>query len=80
MKITETNTTIGALIERLEATGKPKTTKARAFIIIEDESSQTREDIREAVAQFRASFKDLPSEEIEQIIGESRRAVRARRS
>ena len=53
MKITETNTTIGALIERLEATGKPKTTKARAFIIIEDESSQTREDIREAVAQFR---------------------------
>ena len=77
MKITETNTTIGALIERLEATGKPRTTKDRAFIIIEDESAQTREDIREAMAQFRASFKDMPSEEIEQIIGESRRAVNA---
>ncbi len=80
MKITETNITIGALIERLEATGKPRTTKARALIIIEDESGQTREDIRESVAQFRASFKDISSEEIEQIIGESRRAVRARSS
>ncbi len=80
MKITETNTTIGALIERLEATGKPRTTKARAFIIIEDGGAQTREDIRETVAQFRASFKDIPSEEIEQIIGESRRAVRAQKS
>ncbi len=33
MKIPETNTTIGALIERLEATGKSKGTKARAFIL-----------------------------------------------
>ena len=80
MKITETDTTIGALIERLEATGKPRATKARAFIIIEDEGAQTREDIRESVAQFRASFKDISSEEIEQVIGESRRAVRARSS
>ena len=78
MKITEKNTTIGALIERLEQTGKPLATKARAFILIEgDESDQPREDIREAVERFRMGFKDIPSEEIEQVIAESRQAVRS---
>lgn len=78
MKITEKNTTIGALIERLEQTGKPLATKARAFILIEgDESDQPREDIREAVERFRMGFKDIPSEEIEQVIVESRQAVRS---
>ena len=77
MKIAETNTTIGALIERLEQTGKPLATKVRAFILIEDdEPDQSREDIREAVEQFRMGFKDIPSKEIEQVIVESRRAVR----
>ena len=77
MKITETNTTIGALIERLEQTGKPLATKVRAFILIEDdEPDQSREDVREAVERFRMGFKDTPSEEIEQVIVESRRAVR----
>lgn len=77
MKIAETNTTIGALIERLEQTGKPLATKVRAFILIEDdEPDQSREDIREAVERFRMGFKDIPSEEIEQVIVESRRAVR----
>ena len=66
MKIIETNTTIGALIERLEQTGKPLATKVRAFILIEDDGpDQSREDIR-----------DIPSEEIEQVIVESRRAAR----
>ena len=78
MKITEKNTTIGALIERLEQTGKPLATKARAFILIEgDESDQPREDIREAVERYRMGFKDIPSEEIEQVIVESRQAVRS---
>ena len=77
MKIAETNTTIGALIERLEQTGKPLATKVRAFILIEDdEPDQSREDIREAVERFRMGFKDIPSKEIEQVIVESRRAVR----
>ena len=77
MKIAETNTTIGALIERLEQTGKPLATKVRAFILIEDdEPDQPREDIREAVERFRMGFKDIPSEEIEQVIVESRRAAR----
>lgn len=77
MKITETNTTIGALIERLEQTGKPLATKARAFILIEeDDPVQPREDVREAVERFRMGFKDIPSEEIEQVIAESRQAVR----
>lgn len=77
MKIAETNTTIGALIKRLEQTGKPLATKARAFILIEDDGpDQPREDVREAVERFRMSFKDIPSEEIEQVIVESRRAVR----
>ena len=75
MKIAETNTTIGALIERLEQTGKPLATKVRAFILIEDdEPDQSREDVREAVERFRMGFKDIPSEEIEQVIVESRRA------
>ena len=64
MKIAETNTTIGALIERLEQTGKPLATKVRAFILIEDdEPDQSREDIREAVERFRMGFKDIPSED-----------------
>ena len=74
MKIAETNTTIGALIERLEQTGKPLATKVRAFILIEPDQSQ--EDVREAVERFRMGFKDIPSEEIEQVIVESRRVVR----
>lgn len=78
MKITETNTTIGALIERLGQTGKPLSTKVRAFILIEeDESVQPREAVREAVERFRMGFKDIPAEEIEQVIVESRRAVRS---
>ena len=77
MKITEANTTIGALIERLEQTGKPLATKVRAFILIEDdEPDQPREDVRKAVERFRMGFKDIPSEEIEQVIVESRRAMR----
>ena len=72
MKIAETNTTIGALIERLEQTGKPLATKVRAFILIEDnEPDQSREDVREAVERFRMGFRDIPSEEIEQVIVES---------
>ena len=77
MKITETNTTIGALIERLGQTGKPLATKVRAFILIdEEEPAQPREDVREAVERFRMGFKDISAEEIEQAIVESRRAVR----
>ena len=76
MKIAETNTTIGSLIERLEQTGKPLATKVRAFILIEDdEPNQSREDVREAVERFRMGFKDIPSEEIEQVIVASRQAV-----
>lgn len=52
-------------------------TKVRAFIRIEeDDPDQPREAIREAVERFRMGFKDIPSEEIEQVIAESRRAVR----
>ncbi len=77
MKIIETNTMIGALIERLEQTGKPLATKVRAFILIEDDGpDQSRGDIREAVERFRMGLKDIPSEEIEQVIVESRRAAR----
>ena len=42
----------------------------------DDEPGQSREDVREAVERFRMGFKDIPSEEIEQVIVESRRAVR----
>ena len=73
MKITETNTTIGALIEQLGQTGKPLSTKVRAFIL----PVQPREDVREAVERFRMGFKDIPAEEIEQVIVESSRAVRS---
>ena len=41
----------------------------------DDEPGQSREDVREAVERFRMGFKDIPSEEIEQVIVESRQAV-----
>ncbi|NKB68892.1 MAG: hypothetical protein GKR89_17640 [Candidatus Latescibacteria bacterium] len=80
MKITESDITIGELINRLNATGKSLETKARAFIIIEDEIAQTRENIRQAIEDFRREFVDIPPEEIEQIIAESRREVRAQKA
>ena len=79
MKITETNTTIGALIERLEQTGKSLATKVRAFILIEDdEPDQSMEDARETVVLYLFRQKRISIRKGAELLGISYRAFLTR--